>query len=203
MRCAWIFCCVLGMSILHVAEGEEHVQSHPTNLGLLQHVALSASEQIVAKVKVTSPQAFVVLNVSPKTLDWIAEEAITKVLMLRGHRVFKTPRGEDSTAILNFRVVELSVSYREKSDYVERAARAKISFSLTKGQANLVLSQGEGLGSTQDIVPRAQLSNLEDAEITPIRMTTNEGVGRVIEPALLSVVVAGLIYLFYANKAAK
>jgi len=203
MRYAWIVCCVIGMSILQRAEGEEHVPLHPTNLGLLQHVALSASEQIVAQVQDIPPQAFVVLNVSPKSLDWIAEEAITKVLMLRGHRVFKTSLGGDSTATLSFRVIELSVSYREKSDYVERTARAKINFSLTKGQANLVLSQGEGLASRQDIVPKAQLSNLEGAEITPIRMPTNEGMGRLIEPTLLSAVVAGLIYLFYANKAAK
>lgn len=203
MRCALIVCWILVISIMQGAEGEEHARIHLTNLELLQRVALSASERIVAQVQVAPSQAFFVLNVSPKSLDWVAEEALTSALMLKGHRVFKAFLGGDSTATFSFRVIELSVAYQERSDYVERTARAKISFSVTKGQANLVLSRGEGLGSMQDIVPKAQLPNLEVTEITPIRMSTNEGMGRLVEPTLLSVVVAGIIYLFYANKAAK
>jgi len=201
MKSAWIVCWILGISIIQGAEGDEPI--HPTNMDLLQRVALSASERIVAQVQVTKSQAFFVLNVSPKSLDWVAEEALTSVLMLKGYRVFKASFGEDSTATLSFRVIELSITYRERSNYVERTARAKISFSVTKGQANLVLSQGDGLGSMQDIVPKAQLSNLEVTEITPIRISSNEGMGRLVEPTLLSAFVAGIIYLFYANKAAK
>jgi hypothetical protein len=100
--------------------------------------------------------------------------------------------------------VDVGLTYQDKAGGVERIARVRIAYHLTQGDADRVLSSGDDLGTAQDVVTASALPGLEGPELVPVWLKAREGLGsRLVEPALISAVVAGLIYLFYSSKASQ
>ena len=175
-----------------------------TNTELLQQAAKAAAEKVVGQLPTS--ERFLTLHLdSPRTLDWAVEEAMTSSLTHAGFLVYKlSPATDTAGPTLTYRIVELGITYQDKSQSVERVATVRIAYSLTQGGAGRILAAGDGQGTAGDQVPASLLVGLETSEIVPVKLPPKESLGsRLLEPALLSAVVAGLIYLFYASKAAK
>lgn len=193
--------CAMASSLTSRGQGGK---AYPTNLELVQQAAQNAADKVAAQLTPGARSVTLRLD-SPHTLDWAVEEAMTGALTRAGFQVFKSVPETDTTGlVLSYRTVELGITYQDRSKSVERVARIRIAFSLIRGSAGRVLASGDGQGTAQDLVPSALLTGLETPEIVPARLPSRESLGsRLLEPALLSAVVAGLIYLFYASKAAK
>ncbi len=200
----WLVCIplILILAFPLVSRGEEG-KAYPANLELVQRAAKAASEKVAGQLP-TATRALVLRGESPRPLDWAVEEALTGALIRAGFQVFKSSLEGDSSAALSYQTVDLGISYQDKPGGVERAARVRIAYSLTRGNAGRILNSGDGLGTARDLVPPSLLPGLETPEIVPARLPAGESLSsRLLEPALLTAVVAGLIYLFYGSKAAK
>lgn len=113
----------------------------------------------------------------------------------------------ESEHVFRYRVVELGVSYPDSyrknilgSRQVQRLAKVNLNARLLEGRRERVLWSGTGDAALSDIVPSGKLSLLE-GESTFTRPTlTGKGLSGLVEPALVTGIVAGLIYLFYTNQ---
>jgi len=195
---------VLTITFPILTQGGGSAKTYPTNLELVQRAANSASLKVAEQLTAISLRVIILRAESSRPADWVVESALTSALMRSGFKIYQAPPGADSAATLSYRVVDLGITYQEKPGGVERVARVRIAFNVTQVSAGRVLSSGDGQGTVQDLVPAAVLPTLESPEMTTVRLPARESMGnRLLEPALLSAVVAGLIYLFYASKAAK
>lgn len=110
--------------------------------------------------------------------------------------------------ILEFRVGELGVGYTRRwrkslfgAAMVERSARAVIFFQLLDGKDGKVIWTDSGRLQRKDVVPQKLLTELEDTPGAsgPGRVGGG-GIGRVIEPLVVSGIVVGLVFLFYSSR---
>jgi hypothetical protein len=178
-------------------------KAHPANLDLAQRAARAAAERVVGDIPPGS-RILGLVTESSRPLDWVVEEALMGALDRAGFQVFRTAPGGDSSAFLRCRTVDVGLTYQEKAGGVERIARVRIAYHLTQGDAGRVLASGDDLGTAQDVVTASALPGLEGPELVPVWLKAREGLGsRLVEPALISAVVAGLIYLFYSSKASR
>ncbi len=119
-----------------------------------------------------------------------------------------TAGGPASDFVFRYRIVEFGIlypdSYRRSplgSRRVQRHATVILSAQLLAGQQERILWIGQGDAERLDVVPSSKLSFLE-GKAFPFAAPELEtrGVGRFVEPALVTGIVAGLIYLFYTNQ---
>jgi len=186
-----------------LASRAQEGKAHPANLVLAQRAAKAAAERVVGDIPPGS-RILVLVTESSRPLDWAVEEALMGALDRAGFQVFRTAPGGDSSAFLRCRTVDVGLTYQEKAGGVERIARVRIAYHLTQGDAGRVLASGDDLGTAQDVVTASALPGLEGPELVPVWLKAREGLGsRLVEPALISAVVAGLIYLFYSSKASQ
>jgi hypothetical protein len=110
--------------------------------------------------------------------------------------------------VLEFRVGELDVGYTRRwrkslfgTAMVERSARAAIFFRLLDGRDGKILWTDSGRLQQKDVVPQKLLAELED---TPGQAGPRSGgiggIGRVVEPIVVSGIVVGLVVLFYSSR---
>ena len=110
--------------------------------------------------------------------------------------------------VLEFRVAELDVGYTRRwrkslfgTAMVERTARAAIFFRLLDGKDGKVLWTDSGRSQRRDVVPQKLLAELEDTPgQTGPKSAGVGGIGRVVEPIVVSGIVVGLIFLFYSSR---
>ncbi len=109
--------------------------------------------------------------------------------------------------VLVFCVSELEVAYPRRwrkslfgSTMVERWARATISFRLLDGADGRVLWTDSGRRETRNIVPERLLAELEDLPGDKETETSSGGIGRIVEPVVVSGIVVGLVLLFYSSR---
>lgn len=186
-----------------LASRAQEGKAHPANLDLARRAARAAAERVVRDIPPGS-RILVLVTESSRPLDWAVEEALMGALDRAGFQVFRTAPGGDSSAFLRCRTVDVGLTYQDKAGGVERIARVRIAYHLTQGDADRVLVSGDDLGTAQDVVTASALPGLEGPELVPVWLKAREGRGsRLVEPALISAVVAGLIYLFYSSKASQ
>jgi len=186
-----------------LASRAQEGKAHPANLDLARRAARAAAERVVRDIPPGS-RILVLVTESSRPLDWAVEEALMGALGRAGFQVFRTAPGGDSSAFLRCRTVDVGLTYQDKAGGVERVARVRIAYHLTQGDAGRVLASGDDLGTAQDVVTASALPGLEGPELVPVWLKAREGLGsRLVEPALISAVVAGLIYLFYSSKASQ
>ncbi len=121
--------------------------------------------------------------------------------------VASTPVGPDDL-VFRYRVAEFSILYPEShkrsplgSRKVQRLAAVSLYANLLKGKREDVIWVGNGDTERIDVVPAGKLPLLEGRDF-PFTKPTLEthGLGSLVEPALVTGIVAGLIYLFYTNQ---
>lgn len=110
--------------------------------------------------------------------------------------------------LLEFRIGELEVRYPRRwrgslfgSAMVERSARAVVFFRLLDKTDGRVLWADSGRAAGTDVVGQKLLADLEEAEEGGERAESpSGGLGRVVEPIVVSGVVVGLVFLFYSSR---
>ena len=84
---------------------------------------------------------------------------------------------------------------------VERSARAVVFFRLLGGRDGRVLWTDSGRAERTDVVPLKLLAVLEEADGgRPSKGPSAGGLGRVVEPIVVSGIVVGLVFLFYSSR---
>jgi hypothetical protein len=110
--------------------------------------------------------------------------------------------------VLEFRIGELEVRYPRRwrgslfgSVMVERSARAVVFFRLLDKTDGRVLWADSGRAAGTDIVGQKLLADLEEAEEGGGQAEAPPGgLGRVVEPIVVSGIVVGLVFLFYSSR---
>ena len=114
----------------------------------------------------------------------------------------------DADYVLRYRVVLCELSYPEKhrtsplgSSKVERRASVSLVAQLMQGARQDVVWVGKGNAQQVSMVPAGKLNYLagNDFPFNPPPLE-QKGMGGYVEPMLVTGIVAGLIYLFYANQ---
>jgi hypothetical protein len=110
--------------------------------------------------------------------------------------------------VLRYRVVQFEITYPDSyrksplgSRKVQRRASVSLIAHLLRGEREEVVWGGHGEVERLDVVPHGKLSLLEGSSF-PFNQPTLEtrGIGSLVEPALVTGIVVGLVYLFYTNQ---
>ena len=119
-----------------------------------------------------------------------------------------SPDGAEPDYVLRYRVVLCELTYPEKyrtsplgSRKVERRASVSIVAQLMHGPREDVTWVGKGNSQQVSVVPAGKLNYLAgtDFPFNPPALE-QKGMSGYVEPVLVTGIVAGLIYLFYANQ---
>ena len=209
----------LGLGFLSVARGDglstaADPEAIPTNFGLLRLAVEEAIEEVCDRLPLHEPRVLCLGPESDAPGNWLVEHVLIQSLQSRSFRVLLPDTSEaqpHSTCagrgVLRYRVVNLDLLYpacRRKHLFgprlVERQVHLHLLFRLDKEDGE-VLWTGEPQRTRGDWIPAKMLDYVEQESVPFIspRLKTDAW-GRFAEPALLSAVVGGLIYLFYSTQ---
>jgi hypothetical protein len=140
--------------------------------------------------------------------NWIVEEEIVSFLQKRGPvGIVKVDEREKSFLTLNFRVIKLSLEYPEikrenlfRKSRVRREAQVALSFDLSDSGGRVLWSK-RGEKESSDLLKKEEIFSLNNKQYSFLSPEIPEGSwGRLVEPAMVTVVAGALIYLFFANR---
>ena len=183
--------------------------SLPSNLELAEQCVFTACE--------TLPEELIAENINRINLElegdheagWLVLQSVNTVLNENGITVVQPVRPEDSDdPVLHIRVMDLSLRYGEVerswflgTRRMNRVVTVELAFSIINPDGELVLS--DRLSSINQ--HKTRLSDIdhvacETYEWLSPEIERDEG-GGIIEPLVVTGVVASLIYLFYSSRA--
>jgi hypothetical protein len=140
--------------------------------------------------------------------NWIVEEEIVSFLQKRGPvGIVKVDEREKSFLTLNFRVIKLSLEYPEikrenlfRKSRVRREAQVALSFDLSDSGGRVLWSK-RGEKESSDLLKKEEIFSLNNKQYSFLSPEIPEGSwGKLVEPAMVTVVAGALIYLFFANR---
>jgi hypothetical protein len=113
-----------------------------------------------------------------------------------------------SLAVLNYRVPEARVDYVRifrgglfGAERVERRASARVALRLLGPNSDAVRWSATADTTVSDVVMKSEIASLEDRTRPETRsIAPTSSLKRLVEPALVVVLVAGLVSLFYQNR---
>lgn len=117
-------------------------------------------------------------------------------------------RDATSIPVLEYRIVDLAMRYAGGgrrlvvgSRHVDREAMASLRARLLDGATHEILWVGSGDARESDRIRGASLRDVEASAYPcdPPKLDSR-GLGRLVEPAVVTAIVAGLVYLFYTNQ---
>jgi hypothetical protein len=144
--------------------------------------------------------------------NWLLEEELVSYLLSLNYRVVlhsnKTRSNLPESKTLFYRIIEMSLDYPEikRKSFLGgrmliRRSRLNLSFQLEDEATGQVLWTRRGQQERSDLIKRSMVKSLNNRSYPflspPLPDDTHS---RFLEPALVAVVVGGLIYLFFANR---
>jgi hypothetical protein len=110
--------------------------------------------------------------------------------------------------IFEYRILDLALHYSGGqrrmlvgSRHVDRDALAAVRARLLDGATREILWIGSGDARTDDRISGGQMRKVEaSAYPCAAPVLTPAGLGKFVEPAVVTAIVAGLVYLFYTNQ---
>lgn len=139
---------------------------------------------------------------------WIVKEEVVSFLKKRGPvGMTKRDEREKSFLTLSFRIIKLSLEYPEikrknlfGKSRVRREAQVALSFNLSDSEGRVLWSKRGERGSS-DLLKKEEIFFLNNKQYSFLSPQIPEGSwGRLVEPAVVTVVAGALIYLFFANR---
>jgi hypothetical protein len=139
---------------------------------------------------------------------WIVSEEIVSFLSKRGPvGIGREEEGRSPSPILSYRVIKLNLEYPEikrkklfGKSLVKREAQVGLSFNLTDSEGK-VLWNNRGERKNSDLLRKEELLSLNNRQYLFLCPEIPQSTwGKYLEPAVVTVVVGGLIYLFFANR---
>ncbi|MCJ7458962.1 MAG: hypothetical protein MUP17_08220 [candidate division Zixibacteria bacterium] len=139
---------------------------------------------------------------------WIVKEEIVSFLSKRGPVGVGKKEGQESfSPLLSYRIIKLNLEYPEikrkklfGKSWITRESQVAISFSLSDPDGKILWSK-RGERKNSDLLRKEELLSLNNRQYPFLCPEIPESTwGKYIEPAVVTVVVGGLIYLFFANR---
>jgi hypothetical protein len=195
------------------SQGSDQGES-PTNFGLLKITLEEAIEEVCDRL--SSHGLTTICLESPSDFDgrWLVDQILTEQLLEKGYRVvlpdslpIQSAEICSQAGILRYHAVQLSLDYgpsRRQHLFgprlVERQVQLYLFFQLSRATGEVIWAD-EVKRNVADWIPQKDLPLMEQETLSFLspRLET-DGWSRLAEPALLTVVIGGLIYLFYSTQ---
>jgi len=191
-----------------------------TNLQRASLVANSAVQRAMRTAPLDSGAHVVVAPAESHPLNFIMEHAVLRELSRRG--VTATIRrgvipddslfaiaGNPGDPVLEYQLASARITYlRLVGGYVlpsrakiERQALVEGALSLRDPGSSRVMWVADAAHNLVDLLPRGQMSLVEDDRFSDLKGTLPERhLGRIVEPVVVVAVVSGLVLLFFQNR---
>jgi len=189
-----------------------------TNLQLITRVANVAIQKALASAPLDSGGHVVLAPAESHPLNFVVEHSILRVLGQRGvtAAVRRSILSDDSLAavagspgdpILEYQLASARVTYLRLRGWlwgrvkIERQALVEGGVTMRDPATSVVLWSGDATYNLVDAFPRGQLSLVEDERYAELKSEVpTRSAGKALEPAVVVVIVGGLIALFFANR---
>ncbi len=174
-----------------------------THLDQVVGVAQEAVDQALSRAPAQLAPgggAVVLVADTPNNANWVVEHVLTERLLGRGLPV-TTDTTLGSGPRLTYRVLELRLTGQSRvvGSLIDRQVRLSLALRLSHGDS--LQWQDEAAAVRRDRVPRASLDLLSNGLYPFTKLELEErSFGRFVEPVIVSTVLGGLIYLFFANR---
>jgi len=139
---------------------------------------------------------------------WIVREEIISFLSRRGPVGIKKEEDQESSSpVLSYRIIKLNLEYPEikkkklfGKGWIKRESDVAISFNLSAADGKILWDK-RGERKNSDLLKREELASLNNRQYPFLCPEVPQSSwGKYLEPAAVTVVVGGLIYLFFANR---
>jgi len=189
-----------------------------TNLQLVTRVANVAIQKALASAPLDSGGHVVLAPAESHPLNFVVEHSILRVLGQRAvtASVRRSILADDSLAavagspgdpILEYQLASARVTYLRLRGWlwgrvkIERQALVEGGVTMRDPATGVVLWSGDATYNLVDAFPRGQLSLVEDERYAELKSEVpTRSAGKALEPAVVVVIVGGLIALFFANR---
>ncbi|HVP35610.1 MAG TPA: hypothetical protein VMT04_01310 [Terriglobales bacterium] len=139
---------------------------------------------------------------------WIVREEMISFLSKRGPVGAVKKEGlDDSSPVLSYRIIKLNLEYPEikrkklfGKSWIKRESQVALSFSLSDADGKILWSK-RGERKNSDLLKKEEILSLNNRQYPFLCPEVPQDTwGKYVEPAAVTVVVGGLIYLFFANR---
>jgi hypothetical protein len=138
---------------------------------------------------------------------WIVKEEIVSFLSKRGPVGSGKKEGQESSSpVLAYRIIKLNLEYPEVrkklfgKSWIRRESQVVLSFNLSDPDGKILWSK-RGERKNSDLLKKEELLSLNNRQYPFLCPEIPQDTwGKYVEPAVVTVVVGGLIYLFFANR---
>jgi hypothetical protein len=197
------------MATVVLACGSSGAQEPLTNYELVRAAAHAASSELVGGLAPLVGDSIVaVRGVGQPPGGFLVENTLSKALTDAGFRVRTRP---DSTIgrVVEYEVADLGLAYPRVHrnaffghKRVEREARARIFARLVDQERGSILWADQAESRQSDIVEASRLPELEDKNPAEYLEATvpPERWNKLVEPVVVTGIIAGLIILFFSNQ---
>jgi hypothetical protein len=211
VRWAVCLCAIAVISARPAAADDEPV---PTNLEVMHDLVADVAKELLASVP--ADVAFGSVTLSPYANDDIYNfvgDVLTAVLTDAGHKVYQARQAPPDTTgtramTLEYQAQHFSLTYPKiyrpfliGGKKVKRKASVGLSVKLVDATDQSVAWIGDASKSYEDQFSYGKLAEVEAGTLAftkPPRSSTKWG--KVVEPVVVSGIIIGLIYLFFANQ---
>ena len=181
----------------------------PTNMELAEDALEMAVQELPDQLGVYGAETVFVEIEGEHSGNWFIEQTVISVLHDSGLEVMDREYSQGAGMLLRIRPMELLVEYGDVSrpwivgsKRVERIAKCELSSSLMDEEGQLLMSIRTS-GIQQDVVSWSDAempSGSSQWEWLSSELPSNSG-GGLLEPIVVTGVVASLVYLFYSSRA--
>jgi hypothetical protein len=188
-----------------------------TNLQMVTMVANVAFEHGLESAPLTQGARVVLAPGSDHPLNFVAEHAVLRELGKRGvtATIRRTPVPDDSTRtmasnedlILEYQLASARITYLRLRGWlpgrvkIERQALVEARLTLREAKGATVRWAGDATHNLVDAFPSSQVGLVEDPRYESLKgEVPGRAVSKLVEPAIVIAIVAGLIALFFQNR---
>jgi hypothetical protein len=187
-------------------------ESHPSNEEFVRQSIRSLFERTFDDFPGAGSKVLLLQAEREHPGNWLLEDELVSYLLSMKYQVALGPSGTDGNSkesnSLFYRIIEMRLDYPEArrkgflgARTVSRRSYLNLSFRLEEQTSGKVLWTRRGQEESSDLVKRSMVKSLNN-ESYPILSPSlpDDPQSRFFEPALVAVVVGGLIYLFFASR---
>lgn len=182
----------------------------PSNMELAEDALLMAIQEIPENLSAYGADHVLIVISGEHSGSWFIQQTIASVLHENGITVFDREADlEDSGLTLRVRPMELVVEYGDVSrpwvignKRVERIAKCELSSTLIDNDGSILMTLRTS-GVEEDVISWSDAEVLDGSaewDWLSGELPENRG-GGILEPIVVSGVVASLVYLFYSSRA--
>jgi hypothetical protein len=182
----------------------------PSNMELAEDAILLALQELPDNLSSFRADEIVIEIIGEHSGNWLIEQTITSTLHENGITVFEQDASRDGSCMtLSVRPMELVVEYGDVSrpwvignKRVERIAKCELSSTLYDTDGSILMTVRMS-GIEEDVISWSDtevLDGSEEWDWLSGDLPENRG-GGILEPVIVSGVVASLVYLFYSSRA--